>query len=228
MSDIKYFNFPVQLLKGFILDHKFCLNNILDYALYEHSLKMEHGDEMEKFLASASFFGVELGNPEAAFNTGETLYLHIPKNSPKVGINLKIFWDFLKNYKCEFQKICLLGHLAMKSILQNKAYCKTTNKYWLSRMDGRVKSRNNEDLSPEIRKYANEYQTKKIKNALVDSWNLITYSYFTRGFYVSYKLTLDDLAYEAELKREKTKTKKRKELTNQARLKANQRLENNT
>jgi len=224
MTDVKYFNFPICLLQGFMVNPKICLNNISDYALYEHSLKMELGGEREKILASANYFEIKLNYPELVFENGEDLYLERSKSSPKVGINLEIFWDFNDNYKTEFQKICLLGHLAIKSILQNEAYKKITNKYWLARMDGKAKACSFEDLSPQIRKYANEYQTKKIKDALVDSWYLVTYSFHTRGFYISYKMPLDELVYQAELKREKTKTKKRKEMTLQARLKANQRL----
>ena len=48
---------------------------------------------------------------------------------------------------------------------------------------------------------------KKIKTELRDNWNLITYSRYTRGFYVSFKLDLEQLVYEAEKRRKSTKEK---------------------
>jgi len=61
-----------------------------------------------------------------------------------------------------------------------------------------------------IQKYANEYQTVKIKNEL-RSWGLVTYSRYTRGFYVSFILDLNALVIAAEGKRKSTKEKQYKQ-----------------
>jgi hypothetical protein len=71
-------------------------------------------------------------------------------------------------------------------------------------------------LSSSIYKYANEYQTKKIKYQLSEYWNLITYSRYTRGFYVSFSLSLDELVYEAEKRRKSVKEKQKRQLQNEA------------
>jgi hypothetical protein len=214
-KDVRYFNFPIELLSDFLNDSSKVLNNICDYALYSHTLNLEYGDELECMKASQSFFKVTLSNIEKSLNNGKQLFDSIRPNSPKVGINFTIFWDYYKNDKSEFDKACLLAFLAIKSILNKKSYCKIDNRFLLARMDGKAKSCDFEALSPSIRKFATEYQTKKIKYQLTDSWNLKTYSRYTRGFYVSFKLNLNDLIYEAEKRRKSVKEKQSKLLQNE-------------
>lgn len=202
MNDKKYFNFPVQLLEGFMVDDKKVLNNICDFAIYENSLKLNHGTELQKIKESSSFYKVDLADNKRSLDNGLMLYDSIPSKSPYVGLSLSIFWDFYNNDKSEFDKICFLAFLGIKSILGNKAFCKTTNNYWLSRMDGKQNQINdNLQLSDHVKKYANDYQTGKIKKALRNDWGLITYSRYCRGFYVSFKQTLEELIYEAEKRR---------------------------
>lgn len=190
MSDEKYFNFPIQLLAGFMIDeNKKVLTDISDYAIYENTLKLEYGTEIQKIKDSASFYKITLGSVKSTLDNGKILYNSIPTNSPKVGLNLSIFWDFYKNEKTEFDKICLLAFLSIKSLIGIKPYYKATNLFLWSRMDGKIKSLEYKEqvceLSKEVRKYANRYQTTKIINELVLKWHLIYYSYHLRGFYLS-------------------------------------------
>ncbi len=225
----RYFNFPIQLLDGFLIDSKTCLNNIIDYAIYSHSLVLEFGDdEFDLMKASASFFNVSLGSVIISYENGKELFNSIEEGSPKVGLNVSIFWDFYKNSKSEFEKVTLLAFLAIKSIIGKKPYWKVTNNYWLSRMDGKVKSVQEEkELTNEIRKYATEYQTKKIKKHLHLYWGLKDYSRYTRGFYVSFKLSLEQLVYVAEKRRETTKERAYKHQQQEALKKALQKLKEN-
>lgn len=211
-NDEKYFNFPIQLLKGFMIDEKKVLSNICDYAVYTKSLDLILGDtELENMRDSARYFKISLTSIDRSLKNGVLLHENIPKNSPKVGLSKSMFFEFYTNDKSDFDKICLLGFLAIKSILGTKPYTKLDNKFWLSRIDGNPKSINDySELSNEIRTYANEYQTRKIKIALRDNWGLATYSRYTRGFYVSYILTLEQLIYEAEKRRKSTIEKQNK------------------
>jgi len=207
-----YFNFPIQLLEGFMLDSKKVLNSVSSYAIYAHALTLGNGSELLNIKDSASFFNIELISVKTTLDNGKVLYNSIPEGSPKVGLNLSIFWDFYKNDKTEFDKICLLAFLGIKSILGSKIYCKATNLFLWSRMDGKAKAIDGIwDLSNEVSKYANEYQTKKIKTALINSWGLVHYSRHTRGFYVSFTLDLKKLITEAEKRRKSTLEKHRKE-----------------
>lgn len=193
-TDARYFNFPIQLLDGFMVDSRNCLDKIYDYAIFAQTLKYELGDEDELIRSAERYFGTKSGSRGHTYESGEQLFDSIPENSPKVGLNKDIFFDYYKTDKTDFEKITLLGFLAIKSILQNKTYCKITNKFWLSRMDGKVKSvAEYYGLSEPIRKYSNRWQLTKIKKELVNGWNLEHYSRYTRGFYVSIKSILSNL-----------------------------------
>jgi hypothetical protein len=48
---------------------------------------------------------------------------------------------------------------------------------------------------------------RKIKFELSQSWGLTTYSRYTRGFYVSFTLSLEELVFEAEKRRKSLKEK---------------------
>ena len=225
MSNIKYFNFPIYFLKDFMINPiKDTLSPILNYALYEHSQKLEEGSGIDKLKSSAKYFNVSMGDDKLLHKEGEKLVEGEIIGYPKAGINTKTYWDYRDNYKSEFDKVSLLAFLAIKSILQQKAYCKIGNKFWLARMDGKASSCEFEELSPAIRKYSTEYQIRKIKNSLVDNWNLVTYSRYNRGFYISLKLPLEKLAFEAEKQRANVKNKKRKAEIKQAYLNAMKRL----
>lgn len=227
-SKEKYFNVPVQLFAEFMEDSTKCLDNIFDYSVYNHSIHLA-GTEAERHKAACKFYGVTPGNTSQSIRNGKELIQNTPANSPKVGLKLSLFWDYYKNEKSDFEKLCLLGFLGIKSILQNKAYCKIDNKFWLSRMDGKTKSvLEIGELSEIIRKYSTEYQTVKIKTELRDNWGLTTYSRYTRGFYVSFNLTLEQLVFEAEKRRKSTKEKQFKEAEKEARIKAFDKLYSNS
>ncbi|HFG0577326.1 TPA: hypothetical protein ACGFUY_001157 [Flavobacterium psychrophilum] len=229
MSKEKYLNFPIQLLSGFMIDTRKVLNDIIDYAVYQNSLKLELGTDLEKIKTSASFYNMTLGNNKNTFDNGKMLYNSLPENSPKVGLSISMFWDFYKNDKSEFDKICLLAFLGIKSILGTKSYCKVTNLYLWARMDGKTNTIVEvSELSNEVRKYANRYQSENIKNELILNWHLIYYSRFTRGFYVSLKMTLEDLIFEAEKKRKSIKENQYKQLKNEDLKKALDRLKTTT
>lgn len=217
MSETKYFNFPITLLKELFEDKDKVLNDILYVALYSHSLKMDseelyNNSELNKFKSAAKFYGVVLGGSDQdnknKLKRGKALFDSIPTASPKVGLNISIFWDYYKNDKSEFDIACLSAFLALKSVLGTKPYCKTENAFLWARMSGNSKAMKDiSELSEGVKKYANEYQTVKIKNALRDGWGLVTYSRYTRGFFVSFTLDLPALIMEAETRRKSIKEK---------------------
>lgn len=218
MSDTKYFNFPVQILKGIFEDKQKVLDGLLYYALYAHSLKLDgdnyynNNPEFSKFLASAKWYNVT-GLDNAKFTTAKKLYNSIPANSPKTGLNKDIFWDFYQNEKSDFDIACLSAFLAIRSILGTKPYCLTTNAYLWARMSGNNKSmKEYSELSGRVRHYAKEYQTVKIKKALREGWGLVTYSRYTRGFFVSFTLDLKALITEAETRRKSIKEKQYRQI----------------
>ena len=233
-NEERYFNTPIQLYKGFMIDSIDCLSKVLYYACYEYKEKNKR-----TFKDAADFYNVLIGGDNSKTNLTDaekkvkSIYESLHNNSPKVGIGLTMFWQYYKEDKTEFEKVCLLAFLALKSIIGNKSYCKVDNGFFLSRMDGKVNSVCNDaftvndfkPLSPEIKKYEkNNYQLRKIKDELVLNWGLKHYSHHTRGFYVSFKMPLDELVFEAEKRRKAVKVKQMNEEKKQAIAKARERL----
>ncbi|WP_027880399.1 hypothetical protein [Mesoflavibacter zeaxanthinifaciens] len=219
-NNSKYFNFPVQFLTGFLENPITSLNIICKYCLYHHSLKLNNNKKIDRFIAATFYFDLSYGDGGHqayvdAMNDAERIYNNSiaehGENPPKTGLKIEVFKRFIIENKSKFDYTCLLAFLALKSIIGKKPYCKTTNNYWLARMDGKTHSVNDKsELSDQIQKFSNEYQTKKIKSELQNSWGLITYSRYTRGFYISFQMKLEDLIYQAELNRKSTLDKQRK------------------
>ncbi len=203
MEDERFFNAPVVLYVDFMKNSNICLNNVFDYAVYQHSLKLT-GTKPARFMAALEWFNLTVGNINTRIENGQELTDSILSNSPKVGISRTIWYDFIKNEKSDFDKICLLAYLAIKSIINDKPYFKLTNNYWLARMDGKSCSiKSLDELSEEIRIYSTEYQLTKIKKALRDNWGLTYYGKNVRGFYVSNSLTIEQLVLEVFKSRQK-------------------------
>lgn len=225
-ENAKYFNFPVQLLSGFPDEKTKVLDNIFDYAIYSRSITLE-GDAETTIKDACKFFEVTTGNHRRTRQNGEELFNSIRPGSPMVGISVKMFFEYYSNQKSGFEDVCLLAFLALKSIVQAKAYCKVTNSYMLCRMDGNAQSFQDENnLSEAIRKYSTRRMLDKIKKELQLNWNVNYYSYYTRGFYVSIdqKITLDKLVFEVEKRRKSTKEKQLKQKKDEARRHAIEQL----
>ena len=184
------------------------------YSVYAHSARLNYGNEVLRIRQSVIHYELPANSSELIALNGKLLYQSIPKASPMSGISTKMFYEFRDNEKKEFEKICLLGFLALKSIIGKKPYCKVDNKFWLSRMAGNAKSVDNDMLPDIIKKYSSEYMTKKVKSELKKHWGLKSYSRYTRGFYVSFDMKFEALVYEVEMKRKGLKEKQLREAEN--------------
>jgi hypothetical protein len=236
-NKVKYFNFPIQLLEGVLAGrHNEVFNNIVHYATYDRAIKMFEKDPQylkNKFEESIKYFDIFFDDNDRAYEASKALFNKFePKKEgnpkpPKVGINRDVLLDYKINVKTAFELASLVAYLALKSIVQRKPYCKITNRFWLSRMDGKAQCILIEQLlTKEVIKYSNEYQLKKIKSELTEKWGLVQYGRYTRGFYVSFTMKLDDLVYQVEKKRKMYQKKKQKKNQEDALSKAMARLEN--
>lgn len=218
-----YLTFPMQLLKDGIDNISGCMDKAMCYCLYWNYTKIEyHATEANNMKSAAIRTGVDFPNLRGSFNEGKKIHDSIRVNAPKVSINLSTILDFYKNTKTPFEVVCFLTFAGIRSILQKQPYTKITNDYLLGRMAGN-KSKE-EPLPKWIIPFANRYQLDKIKSELQDNWGLKLYAYHTRGFYVSFKLSKDEIAFYAEKKRKSSKEKARQEENRQARQAALKRL----
>jgi hypothetical protein len=117
--------------------------------------------------------------------------------------------------------------MAIKSILGMRRYVKTNKQHIVSRMFGyssiKVIGKVNEEL---FKKYSTRYQIDKVLLELELSWNVKIYSRNIRGMYVSVgnKISLDDLALEAESKKKKNRIEVNKNNKSKAKERALQLL----
>ncbi|MGD9929314.1 MAG: hypothetical protein AB7U05_04795 [Mangrovibacterium sp.] len=220
MSDERYLNFPIQLLQNAFKDIRQAMNNIMYYAGYVHTLKLELGEEQEKIKAAGEYLGITWGNPIAAYLDGEKLFHEIPTNSPHTGINKHLCFDFYDNPKSNDEIAVLLAYLALKSIIGPKPYTKTTNDNLIARMGGFVSKKDisGEQLPEPLSKYNTRRKLDKIKIDLQTNWSVNIYARYTRGFYVSFDqaFTLDQLVFEAEKRRKRAEEKQLQQRKNEA------------
>lgn len=219
----KYLNFPVQLLQDAFRDIRQTMDDVMNYAGYAHTLKLEHGSNEKKMEDAGRYFGMTWGNARRSYERGKTLNDSIPQNSPMTGINKDVCFDFYDNHKTPDEIAVLLAFLAIKSIIGVKPYCKVTNGYLLARMAGMAKAEDLPRPLPEpLAQYSTRRKLDKIKSELQLNWNVNIYGTHTRGYYVSIdnKFDMNKLAFEAEKRRKSTKEKLLKQRKDEARQKA--------
>ena len=190
-----YFNFPIPLLSGAFDNIKGVTDNIMNYAVYRHSLKL-HGKELKRMDDAASFFDITLGDTERSLQSGKKLHSKHSTQAPMASVSRDVVFNFYSEYKEEFEIACFCVFSAIKSILGNKEYCKTNKDLIISRMFGL--SGNNTELKP---KYSKRYQIDKVLFELQESWGLKLYSNRQRGFYLSFTKELHELIIIAEEKK---------------------------
>lgn len=160
--------------------------------------------------------GITHGNHATGLKSSEDIYQQTKDSIERpvtVSIKKDLLFEYFKNEKSEFEIAVFLGFVGLKSIIGKKPYIKITNDYLIARMFGYSSVIELEkDYSAERCKYSTRYHLDKVKTKLESDFSLKLYGQKTRGFYVSFKLSLLDLVYHAELKRETRKEKERKAL----------------
>jgi len=197
MSSDNFFNFPVELMRVAPDMKRFC-NNVMDYAVYAHSLKLEGQDAMKD---AAKYFGITLGNILQSKRNGSDLYNKIALPAPMTGISKDLIFKFYRDYKTEHETAVLIAFLAIKSILGKKSYCRITNEYLLCRMAGYRSKKDMPELPAWLKRYQGRRGMNAIKLDLQRFYGLKLYARFTRGFFVSFSLSLEELIREVEKKR---------------------------
>jgi hypothetical protein len=146
-------------------------------------------------------------------------------------VNKESLFNFRDNEKTEFEIMQFLTFIGIKSVLGTKQCIKTNYDLIFARAFGYnsikdVPKTLSKVIQPIYDKYKIRWHRDKIKNELEDSWNLITYSNNTRGFFVSVdsKFSLEKLALVAESSKKKNKDLKRKNEKAEATKKALEKL----
>jgi hypothetical protein len=207
-----YLNFPIQLLQGAFSNINGTMDDILNYTAYRYTLKL-NGTNTEKMKSASNYFGINFGNPHSSYQFGKTLYDSLPENSPMVGINTDVCFDYYEHSKTTDEIAVLLAFLAIKSIIGIKPYSKVTNAYLIVRMAGYASIDDMPHSLPHpLPQYTSRRKLDRIKKELQLNWNVNIYGVHTRGWYVSVDSSFDmnKLALEAEKRRNKEKQLKQR------------------
>lgn len=201
MSRETFLNFPIQLLQR-APDMKKMGDDIMDYAIYKHSKSLNGGLD-ERVKSAAKYFGITLGSIKGSIENGQLLHESIHPRSPMTGINKDLLFDFYQGNQPVDDIVALLAHLAIKSILGQKSFCRITTDFLLCRMAGYPNMDEVHELPEFLAPYATRRRMNRIKSDLRESYGLKIYARYTRGFFVSFSLSLEDLIRQVEMKRQK-------------------------
>lgn len=136
----RFLNFPIVLLQGFLEDHKSCIVNIFRYSVFE---MVYSGEARFKSIDEFMFeFELPINNdfiPTIEKQGREFFDSCAGMNYPRTGIHIDTLLRF-NTERTEFDLVCLLLFLALKSIVQKKPFCNAKNPLILARMAGFPKS----------------------------------------------------------------------------------------
>lgn len=200
-SDSKFFNFPVQLMRS-APDMKDFGNDVMDYCTYKQSLSLQ-GSAETKMKAAAHYFGITLGNVSKSLRNGRELYDKMPSAPAMTGINKDTLFEFYEGNQSDFDIVTLMAFLAIKSILGKKSFTRITNEYLICRMAGYDSKNECNELPEYLTPWCKRRGLSRIKLELQKSYGLKIYARYTKGFFISFSLSLDELIEVVETKRKK-------------------------
>lgn len=206
---MQYFHFPIKMLQGVLNKNvekrRAMLITLLNWQVYKNCIENDDGS-IEAFDETAKLFSVNFNSPVESWEDGAEQYAKYEDARVFTGIHRNVYHDFYKNAKSEHDWECLFAHLALKSILGKKKFVKTNNKLMFSRMAGKETQKEYD----QIKGFQwSEYHRNKIIDTLQIDWHLRYYSRYTRGFFFSYEMSLEELITHAE---ESKRSKKKKNL----------------
>lgn len=198
----KYLNFPISLLQGFMEGHQRPFNNIAGYCV-----AFEMKAHQKPFVEALGMFDLDPSTPKDAewVTKGIELFNITPRNQPRTGLEVRMFWEYYQEEKTDEEKATLLAFLAIKSIVGAVGWYKLGKQELIfHRMAGHTDC--NSKLPDTIKPFCTRFKFDKIKKALVLHWGISIYSNHTRGLYIG-TIPLQELALIAERRKLATRQK---------------------
>jgi hypothetical protein len=198
----EYLTFPIVFLN----DPGFNIKRVIDkaflFCLYERCYYEEI--DLANFEEAEDYVGVEYHDKEWAYLEGKRLFDQL-EGAPKTSVRRQMLWDFNNNEKTEDEINSFFAFMAIRSIIQRDPCKKITNNYLLSRMAGHAKKGG--QLPDRLKKYNQRYWIDKLKSDLRLTWHVKMYGRHTRGTYMSFTMTKEDLMRFVEKRRKKNRLK---------------------
>jgi hypothetical protein len=209
-DEIRYFTFPLELLQDAFSDIRKVCEVCVHYSIYAKALeyaKLKNKSVDKHFVEMAIYYyGFGFSDTYKELEISNHFYYSMIEGPAKVKVSLRkeIVIDYLKNEKSEFEIVSLLAFAALRSMIQTKSFYKTNNEQVLARMAGFSKASDCKVLPFQLQVYTKRYHMDKLKSELCRNWNLVLYGIHTKGFFVSFKLTYEQLVRIVESKRAST------------------------
>ncbi|WP_224489563.1 hypothetical protein [Robertkochia flava] len=171
-----YYYFPVELLKGYFTDIKLGIRRIVYFSCYYKlyssagALRIVNASEFNEELSK--LLGCKISSPEAELLEARNLFLSYSSNGPMISVKRETVAGML-SYHSEFEQICFVAFLGIRSILQKNKYKKITWSYLFSRMSGERRTVSFDQWHPVIKKYATRHYKRRIQEYLRDNWHLV-------------------------------------------------------
>lgn len=226
---------------------KDCMQDIVRYSMYFHAINLPYSDDSEtgeankmdtQIKAAANFLNVKIGDLNTSLTEGKRLYEKYHKKGSCCGVNTEIVWDYNNNPKTDYQIALFCAFCATRSIIGDGGYKKTNRDLIAARMFGytnkeeMLKNTPNitvNNISKSVRsirekeiaereKYQNRYHSDKVLTDLELDWGLKRYGNHIRGMYISYSVSLEELAKVCEQSKKKAKIDDLKEKKRQAKI----------
>lgn len=208
-----FFNVPIPLLKQLHTNCREFYEKAFDVGVYLCSKNLEGSSAVEKYNAAMKFLNVSQGkSSDTALKSARSIIYNIGDNYPTAGLDTHTYFDFYKNEKSDFEIASLAAFLGIKSIIGTKPYCKTNKAFIHARMFGYVTAKEMPSkLSLLEQKYQIRWHMDKILLELQTNWSLKLISDHQRGMYVSFSLSLEQLAEKSLINKQKAKIQQLRE-----------------
>lgn len=198
----KFFNFPIQLLQGFVENPQKCFENILDYSVYQMVYSEDaRYEDLDEFKQEWRIKIPEI-RANRIYSNGKVLYDSFAHtNSPWTGIHKKTYFQ-IRDETDEFKLICFLAFTAFKSLIQKKPWCKVSNKLLLARMAG-FSSQGDNQLIPEKISHWMKLKSDRRKRIFeyMEQYNRLVYLPNARGITFSLSCSFKKLVYYSKAKK---------------------------
>lgn len=227
----RYVNVPINLLNGIFQNNQIVAQRIIIFCTYQLAVdRMDNNTLTKRINMAGEFLQIDTIAQSAYIMThGRTYYLDWMKyRYPRGGIKIKVLHDLMYNQKTEFDLIIFCSLVALKSILQDNPYKKTTFDTLFARMAGYPTSKLAEGNIPGvIQKYKSRHYRTKIIQALENYWHLAYEADHTRGFFFSFIMNHEKLCVAIHKNRLKRKQKQNEKIQrkNETRRRVRQQFE---
>ena len=206
MSKTIYLNFPISIIEGIFENHKDTFNKIAYWAAADFMKGLDIKFYSARLLGANQELQVNL---QVNHNTYKQCFdIYMKYTGARTGLTkdhlryLMQCWGFLK----DSDKVLWLAFIAAKSIVGNKAYCKTNDLMLFARMNGLLRAyASEEDLlehsNPLVSSFYTRRKRETLRKRLAEEFHLKCYSFHDRGYYITRRLSLEKLVELVELDR---------------------------